>query len=62
MAAVGSSCSIRTFTWWDLAEKARAGGNQNCPRLYTVSRGPEMNLIATFTHPFACSDRFVPLP
>lgn len=24
-------------TWWDLAEKARAGGNQNCPRLIVVS-------------------------
>ncbi len=25
-------------TWWELAERARAGGNQNCPRLIVLSR------------------------
>jgi polygalacturonase len=25
-------------SWWDLAEKARAGGNQNCPRLIVLNR------------------------
>lgn len=24
-------------TWWELAERARAGGNQNCPRLIVLS-------------------------
>ena len=24
-------------SWWDLAEKARAGGNQNCPRILILS-------------------------
>src|SRR5258708_1635273 len=27
----------QNFTWWDLAEKARAGGNQNNPRLIVLS-------------------------
>jgi polygalacturonase len=26
------------ISWWDLAEKARAGGHQNCPRLVVLSR------------------------
>jgi polygalacturonase len=25
------------ISWWDLAEKARAGGNQNCPRILILS-------------------------
>jgi polygalacturonase len=32
------------FTWWDLAEKARAGGNQNCPRLIVLSYSSDFTL------------------
>ena len=28
----------KDVSWWDLAEQARAGGNQNCPRLMVLSR------------------------
>ena len=28
----------KKVSWWDLAEQARAGGNQNCPRLMVLSR------------------------
>jgi polygalacturonase len=28
----------KNVSWWDLAEQARAGGNQNCPRLMVLSR------------------------
>jgi polygalacturonase len=28
----------QNFTWWDLAEKARAGGNQSNPRLIVLSQ------------------------
>ena len=28
----------KTVSWWDLAEQARAAGNQNCPRLMVLSR------------------------
>jgi polygalacturonase len=28
----------KDVSWWDLAEQARAGGNQNCPRLIVLSR------------------------
>ncbi len=31
-------------SWWDLAEKARAGGNQNCPRLIVLSRSDNFTL------------------
>jgi polygalacturonase len=27
----------QNVSWWDLAEQARAGGNQNCPRLIVLS-------------------------
>ena len=32
------------FSWWDLAEKARAGGNQNCPRLIVLSHADNFTL------------------
>ena len=28
----------KNVSWWDLAEQARAGGNQNCPRLLVLAR------------------------
>jgi polygalacturonase len=28
----------KDVSWWDLAEQARAGGSQNCPRLMVLSR------------------------
>jgi polygalacturonase len=28
----------KKVSWWDLAEQARAGGSQNCPRLMVLSR------------------------
>ena len=28
----------KNVSWWDLAEQARAGGSQNCPRLMVLSR------------------------
>ena len=28
----------KKVSWWDLAEQARAGGNQNCPRLLVLAR------------------------
>jgi len=28
----------KDVSWWDLAEQARAGGSQNCPRLIVLSR------------------------
>ena len=28
----------KNVSWWDLAEQARAGGSQNCPRLIVLSR------------------------
>ena len=31
-------------TWWDLAEQARAGGKQNCPRLVVLSRCDDFTL------------------
>jgi polygalacturonase len=31
-------------TWWDLAEQARAGGNQNCPRLIVTSHSNNFTL------------------
>ncbi len=32
------------MTWWDLAEQARAGGKQNCPRLIVLSRCDDFTL------------------
>ena len=34
----GAKLLDQDVSWWDLAEKARAGGNQNCPRLIVLSR------------------------
>jgi polygalacturonase len=34
----------QNFSWWDLAEKARAGGNQNCPRLIVLSHSDDFTL------------------
>lgn len=31
-------------SWWDLAEKARAGGNQNCPRIMVLNRSDNFTL------------------
>jgi polygalacturonase len=31
-------------SWWDLAEQARAGGNQNCPRLVVTSHSDNFTL------------------
>ncbi len=31
-------------SWWDLAEQARAGGNQNCPRLIVTSQSDNFTL------------------
>ena len=28
----------KTVSWWDLAEEARKGGNQNCPRILVLNR------------------------
>jgi polygalacturonase len=32
------------ITWWDLAELARAGGSQNCPRLIVLSHADDFTL------------------
>jgi polygalacturonase len=34
----------RDISWWDLAEQARAGGHQNCPRLVALSRSNNFTL------------------
>jgi polygalacturonase len=34
----------QNVTWWDLAEQARAGGNQNCPRLIVTSHSNNFTL------------------
>jgi polygalacturonase len=34
----------RDVSWWDLAERARAGGRQNCPRLVVLSRCDDFTL------------------
>ena len=34
----------KDVSWWDLAEQARAGGNQNCPRLIAVSHSDDFTL------------------
>src|SRR5206468_8128181 len=31
-------------TWWELAEQARKGGNQNCPRLFVTSRSDNVTI------------------
>ncbi len=31
-------------TWWELAERARAGGSQNCPRLIVLSHSTDFTL------------------
>jgi len=34
----------KDVSWWDLAEQARKGGNQNCPRLIVVNHSDEFTL------------------
>ena len=34
----GATLAGQKVTWWDLAEQARAGGSQNCPRILVLSR------------------------
>jgi polygalacturonase len=34
----------KDVSWWDLAEQARAGGSQNCPRLIVLSRSDNFTL------------------
>jgi polygalacturonase len=34
----------KDVSWWDLAEQARASGNQNCPRLIVVSHSDDFTL------------------
>jgi polygalacturonase len=34
----------RDVTWWELAEQARKGGHQNCPRLIVLSRSDNFTL------------------
>src|SRR5207237_7717645 len=31
-------------SWWDLAERARQGGHQNCPRLIVLARSNNFTL------------------
>lgn len=40
----GAPLTGRHVTWWDLAEKARAGGFQNCPRLMVLSHSDNFTL------------------
>ena len=40
----GAKLAGQNFSWWDLAEKARAGGNQNCPRLIVLSHADNFTL------------------
>jgi polygalacturonase len=28
----------KNVSWWELAEEARKGGNQNCPRIMVLNR------------------------
>jgi len=34
----------KDVSWWDLAEQARAGGSQNCPRLIVVAHSDDFTL------------------
>ena len=34
----------KTVSWWDLAEQARAGGSQNCPRILVLSHADNFTL------------------
>lgn len=34
----------RDSSWWDLAQAARAGGSQNCPRLIQINRSDDFTL------------------
>jgi polygalacturonase len=36
-AAAAKRCSARKFSWWDLAEQARAGGRQQVPRMIVAN-------------------------
>jgi polygalacturonase len=40
----GAKLLGQSVTWWDLAEQARAGGNQNCPRLIVTSHSNNFTL------------------
>jgi len=40
----GATLAGQNFSWWDLAERARAGGNQNCPRLIVLSHADDFTL------------------
>ena len=40
----GAKLLGQDVTWWDLAEKARAGGFQNCPRLIVLSHADNFTL------------------
>jgi polygalacturonase len=40
----GSKLLGERVTWWDLAEQARTGGNQNCPRLIVTSHSNNFTL------------------
>ena len=40
----GAKLLGQDVSWWDLAEKARAGGNQNCPRLIVLSYSNDFTL------------------
>lgn len=40
----GAKLAGQDFSWWDLAERARAGGNQNCPRLIVLSHADDFTL------------------
>ncbi len=40
----GAKLIGKDVSWWDLAEKARAGGNQNCPRLVVINRSDNFTL------------------
>ena len=35
----------QSVSWWDLAERARAGGNQNCPRLIVLTGCDDFTLF-----------------
>jgi polygalacturonase len=34
----------KNVSWWDIAEEARAGGSQNCPRLVVIQRAKNFTL------------------
>lgn len=40
----GEKLTGQDVSWWDLAEKARAGGTQNCPRLIVTSHSDNFTM------------------